>query len=51
MPYPQPSVADINRDGDLDIVLASSYGVLYFVERTFIEQGLAEARIIKCEKR
>lgn len=51
IPYPQPSVADINGDGDADIVLASSYSVLYLAERSFIEHGCAEGRIVKCEKR
>jgi len=51
IPYPQPSVVDINGDGDTDILLASSYSALYFVEGSFIEHGAAQARILAAERR
>lgn len=51
IPYPQPSLVDINGDGDLDIVLASSYASLYWVEHSFIRDGYAEGRVEATERK
>jgi FG-GAP-like repeat len=46
LPMPRPMVADWDRDGDSDLLLASSYALLHFASRNFIEQGYVEARIV-----
>lgn len=51
IPYPQPSVVDINGDGDLDVLLGSSYSVLYFADGSYIRAGTAMAQATGAEKR
>ncbi len=51
VPYPQPSIIDLSGDGEPDIVLASSYGVVYWVEHSFIRHGYAEGEVIERERR
>lgn len=51
IPYPHPYPIDWNRDGDLDLILASSYSFCYFAERSFLENGYAEAEIISDPER
>jgi len=51
IPYPQPSVVDINRDGDLDIVLGSSYSALYLAEGSYIREGTAVGEVVGVEGR
>ena len=50
IPYPEPSVADINNDGDEDVVFASSYGTWYFAERSYIERGYAEGQVVDVQR-
>jgi hypothetical protein len=46
IPLPRPIAIDWDRDGDTDLLLASSYGLLHFASRNFIENGYAVARIV-----
>jgi hypothetical protein len=43
IPHPRPFAIDWDRDGDDDIVWCSSYSVLHFASRDFIEHGYLEA--------
>ncbi len=49
IPYPQPSVLDVNRDGDMDVVLSSSYGVVYWMEGS-TQQPMGQPIVIGCER-
>ena len=49
IPYPHPYALDWNRDGDLDLVFASSYAFLYFAERTFLDVGYARGQLVRVE--
>lgn len=51
IPYPQPALADMTGDGDLDLMISSSYGAMYLVEHSFIRQGAAAAQVVRCERR
>jgi len=44
-------VVDINRDGDLDIVLGSSYSALYLAEGSYIREGTAVGEVVGVEGR
>jgi hypothetical protein len=44
--YPAPFCLDWDDDGETDICVASSYGVLYFFDRCFLERGYAKARTV-----
>jgi hypothetical protein len=46
IPLPRPMAWDWDHDGDTDLLLASSYALLHFVSRDFIEHGYLEARIV-----
>jgi hypothetical protein len=45
IPLPRPMAVDWDRDGDTDLMLASSYALLHFASRNFVENGYAAARI------
>ena len=47
MPLPRPIAIDWDRDGDTDIVWASSYSLLHFASRDFIEHGYVEAKLVQ----
>lgn len=51
-PIPQPRIlmADINGDGDEDLYLPSTQGSC-FVERSFLKNGYAKAKLITVERR
>lgn len=49
IPYPQPSVLDVNGDGDMDVVLSSSYSVIYWVEGS-TQQQIAQPIVIGYER-
>jgi hypothetical protein len=38
---------DWDRDGDTDLLLASSYALLHFVSRDYIEHGYVSARLVE----
>ena len=42
---------DANRDGDLDIVLGSSYSALYLAEGSYIREGTAVGEVTGAERR
>ncbi len=46
LPTPRPLAVDWDRDGDTDLLLATSYGLLHFASRNFLENGYAMARIV-----
>jgi len=46
IPYPHPYPIDWNRDGDLDLIFASSYSFCYYAERSFLDDGYAEAKLV-----
>ena len=46
IPYPHPYPIDWNRDGDLDLMIASSYSFCYYAERSFLDAGYAEAEMM-----
>lgn len=46
IPYPHPYAVDWNGDGDTDLFVSSSYSVAYLIERSYIEGGYAEGRVI-----
>jgi hypothetical protein len=47
---PRTRVADLNGDGDTDLIVQSTQGTC-FVERSFLEHGYARARLTKVEQR
>jgi len=49
IPYPHPYAIDWNRDGDVDLLMASSYAFLFFADRDFLEGGYAEGEFIDAE--
>jgi hypothetical protein len=49
VPYPHPYALDWNRDGDLDLIFASSYSFLYFAERSLLDDGYAEGQALRAE--
>ncbi|MEP0844784.1 MAG: VCBS repeat-containing protein, partial [Phycisphaerae bacterium] len=51
-PIRGPSVrfADLNRDGDEDLIITGTQGTT-LVERSFLGQGYAEARLLKLQRR
>jgi hypothetical protein len=51
LPYPCPAVCDWDADGDQDIITTCSYGFLYSLDRTFVEQGYAQAEVLRVEKK
>jgi hypothetical protein len=57
VPYPQPSLVDLNGDGEPDIVLGSSYNVVYWMEHSFLtagssrSAGYAEGEFVRAEAR
>lgn len=46
MPTPRPIAIDWDQDGDIDIVWASSFSLLHFASRDFIEHGYANAKLV-----
>jgi len=50
IPLPRPIAVDWDQDGDADMLVASSYALLHFASRNFIDHGYAEARVIEKEK-
>jgi len=50
IPTPRPIMLDWNRDGDLDLLWASSYSLLHFAERDFVEHGYIEAQLVTTSK-
>lgn len=46
IPHPRPMALDWDRDGDTDLLLASSYALLHFASRDFIEHGYKEAKLV-----
>jgi hypothetical protein len=46
IPLPRPMAVDWDRDGDTDMLLASSYALLHFASRDFIEHGYIAAQIV-----
>ena len=51
IPYPHPYALDWNRDGDLDLLIASSYSFVYFADRSFLDGGYAQATVAGVERR
>lgn len=51
VPYPVPAVWDWNHDGDPDIMLASSYGFVYFLDGSYVKYGYAKAEVTRAESR
>ncbi|MDC0935304.1 hypothetical protein OAS39_03380, partial [Pirellulales bacterium] len=47
---PIAMVADLNRDGDEDLLINGTQGTS-FAERSFIEHGYASARVLGVETR
>ena len=45
IPTPRPIAVDWNRDGQIDLIFASSYAVLHFAEHHFVEHGYVEAKL------
>jgi hypothetical protein len=45
------AVVDWDHDGDTDIVISCSYGVIYWLDGSFIRQGYPEAEIVRTENR
>jgi hypothetical protein len=46
IPLPRPMAIDWDRDGDTDLMIASSYALLHFASRNFIDNGYAHATIV-----
>ena len=46
MPHPRPLALDWDRDGDIDMLWASSYSLLHFASRDLIEGGYRPARVV-----
>jgi len=51
IPYPVPAAVDWDRDGDKDLLVASSYGFVYLFDGSFLNHGYAEAQIVRSEVR
>ena len=51
IPYPHPYVVDWNGDGDKDLLVSSSYSVVYLIERSYAEDGYADAMIVGVERK
>ncbi len=51
IPYAHPYATDWNGDGDTDLMVANSYMLLYYFERSFLDNGIASGIILKVEKR
>ncbi|MFB3903698.1 MAG: FG-GAP repeat domain-containing protein [Acidobacteriota bacterium] len=51
IPYPFPYPVDWNRDGDVDLVISSSYCHLYFMDHSFVEHGYGEGQVCGVERR
>ncbi len=45
IPHPRPLAVDWNQDGDIDLLWCSSYSLLHFAERDFIDHGYVEATL------
>jgi hypothetical protein len=45
LPSPRPIAMDWDRDGDTDVLWASSYSLLHFASRDFMEHGYVKARL------
>lgn len=45
IPHPRPLAIDWNRDGDIDLLWCSSYSLLHFAERDFIDRGYVGATL------
>jgi hypothetical protein len=45
IPHPRPIAIDWDRDGDVDIVWCSSYSLLHFASRDFVEHGYVSGKI------
>ncbi|MGB7188698.1 MAG: hypothetical protein WBD10_01050, partial [Acidobacteriaceae bacterium] len=44
-----PAAVDWDRDGDKDLLVASSYGFVYLFDGSFISHGYAEAQVVRSE--
>ena len=51
VPYASPFVCDWDADGNADLMLACSYGLIYFLDRSFIERGYVKAAVIGVRRR
>lgn len=51
IPYPPPSIVDVDGDGQPGLVLSSSYGAVYWARAGYICHGYAESRITAVEAR
>jgi hypothetical protein len=49
IPTPRPIAMDWDQDGDVDLIWASSYSLLHFASRDFVERGYAPARVLATE--
>jgi hypothetical protein len=47
MPHARPLALDWDRDGDTDVLCASSYALLHFASREFTERGYVAAKLVK----
>jgi hypothetical protein len=45
------AVMDVNGDGDQDLILAGGHNYHCFFERSFLEHGYAEGKLLKVENR
>ena len=51
IPYAHPYALDWNGDGDTDLLVASSYLLLYLFERSYLDDGSAPGTVLMMEKR
>lgn len=51
IPYAHPYAMDWNGDGDIDLLVATSYLILYFFERSYLDNGFISATILMDEQR
>lgn len=47
IPYPRPMAVDWDGDGDVDLLYASSYSLVHFVSRDFLEHGYLKAQVVE----
>jgi hypothetical protein len=50
-PYAQAYAVDWNQDGDVDLLVANSYFILYYFERGYIDNGPVQGTMLGAEKR
>jgi hypothetical protein len=51
IPSPAAAVVDWDHDGDTDIIISCSYGVIYWLDGSFVREGYPHAEVMRSENK